>query len=225
MAGYYEQLQAQLERAAERGLPRRGVAPPRWMPSRVPWRLRADWIAIGLALACSVGVVLVFTQVGVERAHRLRGATGSSSKLAVIRNYAPGRPPAMGGQLFCDATLTASGGAASPAGTVVVNTRPPTGYVYRLTASGLTPSPRGEAYEVWLRPETREFDGAYVPLNGEAPVFLGAIAPTVGSSGKLAAQGRVPQTLTGGSYRILITLQPTSAKAPGRTVIAGDLPL
>lgn len=225
MAGYYEQLQGELERATERGVPRRGLIASRRRLWAVGWRLRADWIAVGLAVVCSIAVAFVFTQVGVERADRPRPTARRSTKVAVIRNYAPTTPPAMGGQMVCDSALAAPGGAATPAGTAVVNTRPSTGFVYRVTASGLKPTPRGEVYEVWLELETQTTGGAYVLLNGEAPLLLGAIAPTVGLDGRLAVEGLVPPTVTGGTYRMLITLQARSARAPGRAVLVGDLPL
>jgi len=126
--------------------------------------------------------------------------------------------------MVCDAALKAPGGAATPAGTLVVNTRPPTRFVYRVTASGLKPSPRGEVYEVWLEPETSTTNGAYIRPNGESPVLLGVIAPAVGSSGKLVAQRLVPQTVLGGADRMLITVQPPSARAPGRAVLVGTVP-
>jgi hypothetical protein len=227
MPGYYEELETQLARATERGPRRRGLFAPRIGAVRFGRRLRADWIAVGLAIACSVVVALVFTQVGVER----KPAPGRTTHPAhagrppVVRNYAPGTPPAMGGEPFCNASLTAPNGAATPTGMVVVNTRPPARYVYRITASGLAPSRHAEVYEVWLRPATRAPNGAFIPLNGEAPVLLGQIAPPIGPSGRLVAQGVSGNGLTSSDYILLITVQHESAKAPGRVVLEGDLPL
>jgi hypothetical protein len=223
MAGYYDQLETQLQRATERGVPRRRLsAPP---PPRVRWRPRTDWIAVGLALAGSIAVAFVFLQAGSQRAHPPRQTTGQSAKPAVIHNDAPRTPPPMGGQMVCDAALNAPRGAATPTGTLIVNTRPPTRFVYRLTATGLKPTPPGEVYEIWLEPETSTTNGAYVRLNGEPPVLLGMIAPAVGASGKLTAQALVPQTNVGNTDRMLITVQPSTAKTPGRVVLVGNVPL
>ncbi len=229
MAGYYQRLEAQLARATTCGVPRRRLALPWIVRQRAELHPRVHWLPGALALAVTVAVALVFLNVGSERAHApVRPpvtARPGAGGLPMIRNYAPDKPPALGGQPFCDATLHASGGAASPAGTVLVDTRPPTGYVYLVRASGLLPPARGEVYELWLRPENTTTAGAHQLLPSQPPVVLGVIKPAVGPDGMLAAEGLVPPSLTIGPYRFLITVQPPSLKAPGRPVLAGDASL
>jgi hypothetical protein len=227
MGGYYERLEAQLAQATERGVRRRGIAVLRISRWRVRLRFRSDWVAGAAALTVVVAVVVVFLGVRSEHAHRparrVVGTHPGAAGLPVIRNFAPGAVPALGGQLFCNASLHSPGGAASPAASVVVNTRPPTRYVYSITASGLMPSRPGEVYEVWALPETSPAlgSGTYQLLTSQPPVLLGVIKPSVGRDGRLAAEGLVPQSLNG-QYRMVITIQPRAMKTPGHVVLEGD---
>jgi hypothetical protein len=227
MGGYYERLEAQLAQATERGVRRRGIPLPRISRWRVRSRVRSDWVAGAVALAVSVVVVVVFLGVRSEHGHRpARPAVAThpgAGGLPVIRNFAPGAAPALGGQLFCNASLHSPSGPASPAGSVVINTRPPTRYVYSITGSGLRPSRPGEAYEVWALPETSPAlgSGTYQLLTSQPPVLLGVIKPSVGRDGRLAAEGLVPQSLNG-QYRMVITIQPPTMKTPGHVVLEGD---
>ena len=175
-----------------------------------------------LALAACAVVALVFLSVGAT--HRPTQPVGDrGSGLGVIRNYAPGKVPALSGQMVCDTTLQPPGGATSPSATVIVNTRPPTRYVFSVTASGLRPNTGGSVYAVWLRPAVQTTLGAYELIPSDRPEFVGLITPSVARDGRLAAEGLLPQDASG-AYEVLITLQPhPSAKAPGRTVLQGDI--
>jgi hypothetical protein len=219
MAGYYDQLEAQLARATARGAARRRLVPRPTIP-----RLRREWLAVAAALGVCVAVSLVLLAGVGSQHHNPRPAVHRRTGLPVIRNYAPGKVPPLGGQLQCDAALTAPPGAGSASGTVIVNTRPPTSYVYSLTASGLRPAPPGEVYEVWTRAEVNLANGGYQLENGVPPTLLGVIATAVGADGQLAAEGLIPLSFNG-TYRILITVQQPSAKTPGRVVLQGDVPL
>jgi hypothetical protein len=216
MASYYDRLEAQLADATERGAPRRFAS-----RLAVP-RLRADLVAVSLALAVCAVVAAVF--IGAGASHRLQGhGPVGAAGLPVIRNYAPGKVPALSGQMVCDGALQALGGGKSPSGTVLVNTRPPTRYVFSVTASGLTPNVGRSVYAVWLLPAVRNTAGSYQLIVPHKPELLGLVDPSVGGDGKLAAEGLLPQDV-GGAYEVLITLEPSpSARRPGRTVLQGDI--
>jgi hypothetical protein len=217
MAGYYDRLEAQLADATERGAPRRRFAPRPSGP-----RLRTDLVAVSLALAACVVVVVVFLGLGAR--HRPAEHVGTHGLgLTVIRNYAPAKLPALSGQMVCDTTLQPPGGAKSPSATMVVNTRPPTRYVFSITASGLKPNVGGSVYAVWLRPAVLTSTGSYQVIKYDRPEFIGLIKPSVAGDGRVAAEGLLPQA-AGGAYEVVITLQPDpSAKTPGRTVLQGDI--
>jgi len=222
MAGFYDRLEDQLVQATERGVPRRGML--RGTPRQVTRRhRRAEWLAVAVAVAVCLVVAAAF--VGLRPApHGHRRAvpvTHRHASVPVIRNYAPGAAPPLGGQLFCDAALTAPHGADRPSGTVVVHTHPPTAYVYRITASGLKPAPRGEVYEIWLHQEVSLSSGGYQIMPSEPIILLGIIEPAVGASGRLFAQGLQPQTLNG-TYRLLVTLQRRSAARLRHVVLQAD---
>lgn len=221
MAGYYDRLEDQLARATARGVPRRrlaarlGLPHPRW-----------QWLGAAAAVAVCVAVSLAVI-VGLHSGHHQRSSVVPGHRHAqppVIHNYAPGKAPALGGQLFCDATLTAPRGTGSARGTIVVHTGTGASYVYSLTGSGLKPAPAGESYEVWLIPEVSLTSGGYQRERGVAPSRLGVIAPPVAADGLLAARGTIPLRFTG-TYRILITVQRRSANSPGRVLLRGDVPL
>jgi hypothetical protein len=127
------------------------------------------------------------------------------------------------GQMVCNTSLEPPGGGKSPSGTVVVNTRPPTRYVFSIIASGLKPNVGGSVYAVWLRPAVQTTSGVYRLIRSEPPEFVGLINPSVAGDGRLAAEGLLPQDANG-DYEVLITLEPNpSAKTTGRTVLQGDI--
>jgi hypothetical protein len=132
--------------------------------------------------------------------------------------------PALGGQLFCDATFTPSRGQGTAKATIVVHTGTSASFVYSLTGSGLKPAPTGESYEVWTIPEVNMTSGGYQLDRGVAPTLLGVIAPPVAADGLLAASGTIPPSYIV-SYRFLLTVQRPAAKSPGRVVLRGDVPL
>jgi len=221
MADYYDRLEQQLARATARGVPRRRLVARLGRP-----RPRLQWLGAAAAVAVCVAVSLAVI-LGVHSAHHHRSAVipdHHHAQLPVIRNYAPGPVPPLGGQLFCDATFSPPRGKGSAKATIVVHTGPSGTYVYSLTGKGLKPAPAGESYEVWTIPEANEVSGGYQLERGVAPTRLGVIAPPVAADGLLAAAGTI-STSYSGSYRVLITVQRRSAKSPGRVVLSADVPL
>lgn len=203
MADFYDRLEAQLADATERGVSRRRVA-VRWT---VP-RLRADLVAVALAVAVTVLVAAAFIGIGASDRNRQRAASVTNG-LPVLRNYPTGKLPPLPGQMVCNTTLSAPGGAKSPSATAQINNLPPTRYVLRIRASGLKPNVNGSVYEVWIE-------------QGQTAMFIGVIDPVVGRDGTFAAQGLLPQDASGGE--LVVTEQPTaSAKTPGRTVLKGPI--
>ena len=217
MAGYYDRLEAQLADATERGAVRRRFAPRLTVP-----RLRADLVVVSVALAVCVAVAAVFIGVGASRRSTSHGRP-SAIGLPMIRNYAPGTVPALSGQMECNTTLHSPGGGKSPTGTMQVNTRPPTRFVFSIAASGLKPNPRGDVYAVWLVPAVQTTSGSYEVIESAKPELIGLINPSVPRDGRLAAEGLMPQA-AGGADEVLITLESVPlAKTPGRTVLEGDI--
>jgi Anti-sigma-K factor rskA len=216
MADYYDRLEDQLARATARGVPRR-----RRMP-----RPRSQWLGAAAAVAvCAVVSLAVI--VGVHSGHQNPSAVvpdHHQAQLPVIRNYAPGPAPPLGGQLFCDATFTPPRGKGSAKATMVVHTGTGASYVYSLTGKGLKPAPAGESYEVWTIPEINGALGGYQLQRGVPPTRLGVITPGVAADGLLAARGTIPLSFSG-TYRVLITVQRRSAKSPAHVVLRGDVPL
>jgi hypothetical protein len=221
MAGYYDRLEDQLARATARGVPHRRRLPRPQLP-----RARWSWLAAAATVAVCIAVSLVVI-VGARSTHPNRSATVPQhvhASLPVIRNYAPGEVPPLGGQLFCDATLAAPHGSGSAKGSVVVHSGSGASYVYSLTARGLKPAPAGESYEVWTIPEVNLSTGGYQLQSGARPTLLGVITPTIGADGRLAAKGTLPLS-DNGTYRLLITVQRQHVKSPGHVVLTGDIPL
>jgi hypothetical protein len=221
MADYYDRLEDQLARATARGVPRRRLA-ARLGPPRPRWQWLGAAAAVAVCVAVSVAVI-----VGLHSGNGQRSVVVPDHRHPqppVIRNYAPGKVPALGGQLFCDATLTAPRGKGSARGTIVVHTGTGSSYVYSLTGRGLKPAPAGESYQVWLVPEVNLTSGGYQLERGAAAARLGVIAPPVAADGLLAARGTIPLRFNG-AYRVLISVQRRSAKSPGRVVLRGDVPL
>jgi len=221
MADYYDRLEDQLARATARGVPRRRLAARLGLP-----RPRWQWLGAAAAVAVCAAVSLAVI-VGLHSGHQHRSAVTPNhhhAQVPVIRNYAPGPVPPLGGQLFCDATFRPPRGEGSAKATIVVHTGTRGSYVYSLTGKGLKPAPAGESYEVWTIPEVHLVSGGYQLQRGVAPTRLGVIAPPVAADGLLAASGTIPTSYSG-SYRVLITVQRRSAKSPGRIVLRGDVPL
>jgi hypothetical protein len=221
MADHYDRLEDQLARATARGVPRRRLAVRLGLP-----RPRWQWLGAAAAVAVCVAVSLAVI-VGLHSRHHQPSAVVPGHRHTqppVIRNYAPGKVPALGGQLFCDATFTAPRGKGSAKATIVVHTGTGASYVYSLTGTGLKPAPAGDSYEVWTIPETNGAFGGYQLQRGVPPTRLGVITPPVAADGLLAARGTIPLSFSG-TYRVLITVQRRSANSPGRVVLRGDIPL
>jgi Anti-sigma-K factor rskA len=222
MADYYDRLEEQLARATARGVPRRRLMRRPDLP-----RPRAQWLGVAAAVAVCVAVSLAVI-VGMRSGQQPRSAVVPDhhhhAQPPMIRNYAPGKVPALGRQLFCDATFTPPRGKGSAKATMVVHTGSGASYVYSLTGRGLKPAPAGESYEVWTIPEINGAFGGYQLQRGVAPTRLGVITPPVAADGLLAARGTIPLSFSG-TYRVLITVQPRSTKSPAHVVLRGDVPL
>ncbi len=216
MADFYDRLELALADATERGVRRR-------VRVRGSMRRRGDWLAAAAALAVTVAVVAVIAIVAGD--HRLGQRPVNRSQPAVVTNYGPHRLPVLGGQMVCDTELRAPGGGGSARGVVVVNTRPPTRFVFSLTASGLAPNARANAYAVWLLPATRLASGAYQLLSGQTLLLVGVVRPSVARTGLVAVEGLLPQSASG-DYLMRLTLQPRpSSRTPGPTVLQGFIGL
>jgi hypothetical protein len=222
MADYYDRLEEQLARATARGVPGRRLVRRPSLPHP-----RAQWLGVAAAVAVCVAVSLAVI-VGMHSGQHNQSAVVSvrhhQAQPPVIRNYAPGKVPALGGHLFCDATFTPPRGKGSAKATMVVHTGTGASYVYSLTGGGLKPAPAGDSYEVWTIPEISGALGGYQLQRGVAPTRLGVITPSVAGDGLLAARGTIPLSFSG-TYRVLITVQPRSAKSPTHVVLRGDVPL
>jgi hypothetical protein len=196
--------------------------PGRW---RLVGRLRADIVAFAIAILVVVVVGAVFLGVGGERTEHVGSRHGGPP---VIRNFSPGGPPALFGQIVCNAELmrpgVPPGSRGSPTGRFQANAGEVNGvnkYPFSITATGLEPTTGGEVYGVWLLPAMRTIVGTYQLLEPHRPQLLGVIEPGVARDGRLAAQGLVPPAELG-TYLLVITLQSqASLAAPGRTVLEG----
>lgn len=228
MAGYYDRLEAQLARATVRGAAGRRVA---WR-LRLP-RIRMDVVAVALGVAAAVAVAAVF--VGLDTSHRLarhvatpavgsnvrRGLAGSH----VIRNYAPGRAPALGGQRMWDAALRPPGAGGSRRGTVIVNKGARNRYRFSITASGLPPrNPVAGGYAVWIMPAVQTSSGAIQVQGGAASgpglspyaELVGVIKPGP-SNGRISAEGVLPADASGANLLIVTP----SGPIPTRIILEG----
>ncbi len=216
MADFYDRLEVALADATEAGVRRR-------VRVRGSVRGRGDWLAAAAALAVTVAVVAVIVIVGGD--HRGGHRFVNRSLPAVVTNYGPRRLPALGGQRVCDTALRAPRGGGSARGVVVVDTRPPTRFVFSLTASGVAPNAGADVYAVWLVPATRLGSGAYRLLAGQAPLFVGVVRPSVTRGGRVGVEGLLPQSASG-DYLLRLTRQPRpSSTAPGQVVLQGFIGL
>jgi hypothetical protein len=226
MAGYYDRLEAELERATARGA----------AGGRVPWgvrlpRIRMDVVAVALGVAAVVAVAAVF--VGLGRSHRLARQVArppmpsnvrhAPSTARVIRNYAPGRAPALGGERMSSTALRPPGARGSRSGVVTVNYTPPNRFAFSISAFGLPPKARGARdYAVWIVPAVRTSSGAIQVQGGAASgPGLSPYAERVGvikpgpANGRISAQGVLPSDVGGA---VLLILTP-SGPAPTRIIL------
>lgn len=209
-----------------------GALPRRAKRRILAVRIRADAVAVLVAVLVALAVGAVILSAGRQRAartpahHRLPKA----SRPPVIRNYWPQPPPPLAGQTHTAAlarpgAIAGLGGSASgifTTGTNVVNGVNQT--PFSISAHGLAPIARRNAYAVWLLPAVKTTSGGYVLSKPIRPRLLGVIRPGVGRDGKLAAEGQVSADVLNGTYLLRITLQfHGSATTPGRTVLEGFL--
>ena len=225
MAGYYDRLEAQLARATVRGAAGRRLA---WR-LRLP-RIRMDVVAVALGVAAPIAVAAVF--VGLHTSHRLarhiatpavgasvwRGVAGSH----VIRNYAPGPAPALGGQRKYEAALRPPHGG-SRSGTVIVNKSGPNRFPFSITASGLPQtSSDAKGYAVWIVPAVQTSSGAIQVQGGAASgpgrspyaELVGVIKPGP-ANGRISAEGVLPADASGAN---LLMITPSGA-TPTRIIL------
>lgn len=213
MADYYDRVEAQLARLTERGAHRR----PRTWRLALP-SVTARYLAVAASVLVVIAVGAVFLSAGTT--HRLpRHVAGGANAPATIRTFSPA--PAPSGLLVTSTKLTPADGGKFPTGKASVYDKPPNRYELLITASGLTPTPPGDVYAVWLTQVVDTASGTYHP---HAPELIGLIRPSLVRDGRIAAESLLPQDANGGAYEILITLQPAGlTKAPGRTVLHGIL--
>ena len=224
MAGYYDQLEAQLADATVRAATRRRFA--RRLPSGLsPAWLRPDVVAVSAAVAVAAIVAIVFIAAGANHVSVPPGPAGAG-RPPVIRNYAPSPAPALGGRLVCDSALLTPGRPHRPSsGVAIVHTGPPNRYVFTITAGGLKPAPPGYTYAFWIQPELTILSGGYELTPSSRPRLIGVFRPAVGADGGLAAEGLLPPIMPS-AYRLTITLQPASSiAAPGKPVLEGHVTL
>jgi hypothetical protein len=223
----------------------------RWSGRRViVIRIRAEMIAVALAVLAVVGVSAVVLGIGSKRPARpARHAVAQHQQSLVIRNFSPSAPPALPGRMVCIAELTRPG--LGPGGLFWPTTCQsqslgvggwPHGifhatlgkvdgvseYRFSITADRLPPNTSGNVYAVWLLQAAVQggLAGSYRLLEPHRPQLLGVIEPGIARDGKLAAEGLIPPELLGSDYLLLITLQPhRSAATPGRTVLHGFVSL
>jgi len=223
MAGYYDRLEAQLARATVRGAAGRRVA---WR-LRLP-RIRMGVVAVALGVAAPVAVAAVF--VGLHTSHRLarhiatpavgatvrRGVAGSH----VIRNYAPGPAPALGGQRKYEAALRSPRGGGSRRGTVIINKSGPNRFPLWITAFGLArTSPDANGYAVWIVPAVQTSSGAIQVQGGAASgpglspyaELVGVIKPGP-ANGRISAEGVLPADASGANLLIITPSGPTPTR-------------
>jgi hypothetical protein len=224
MAGYYDQLEAQLADATERLALRGRFARRLPSPLSPPW-LRVDVLAVSASVAVAVIVAVVFIAAGGKHAPVPPVAAGAGGP-PVIRNYAPAPAPPLAGQLVCDSALLPPGRRRHPSnGVAVVHTGLPNRYVFSITAGGLKPAPPGYVDAFWIQPELTVLPGGYELVPHSKAELVGVIQPAVGAGGGLAAEGLLPPVMVS-AYRLTITLQPASSTtAPGKTLLEGHVTL
>lgn len=223
MAGFYDQLEAQLADATERFASRGSLA--RRLPPRLSAaRLRIDVLAVSAAAVVAAIVALVFIAAGGKHGPVPPSPTGAGAP-TVIRNYAPAPAPPLGGQLVCDSALLPPGRHHPSSGVAIVHTGAANRYGFSITAGGLKPMPPGYVYAFWIQPELTILSGGYELVPHSRPELVGVIEPTVGAGGGLAAEGLLPP-IAPSAYRLTITLQPSSSTtAPGKTELEGHVTL
>lgn len=251
MNDYYDRLEQQLMEATGRPWPRTLRGPS------TPGGLRRDLLALAAGLAVAAGVVAIF--ISVRPAARPAKQLRPPQRLAVVHNYVNRAPPPLGGAFSCETRLAPARVDPSRAptpwncyltvdtrapalkgpgakGTVVVNVKEPSGIVFSIEGSGLTPNRSGDDYAVWLL--SGRGSGAscsptgcpavkYSLVSGRRPTFVGIVSPPVAATGQLHAQGLIP-TLSAqqatGSYLFVVSRQARpSNRSVGRIVLEGWL--
>jgi hypothetical protein len=180
-------------------------------------RIRVNMVAAALGMLVVVGVVAVFLSLGSQRPQRSgRHPVVRRQGPLVIRNFSPGKAPALPGRTVCTGELTpralgpgglfymttclfqSPGIGGSPHGKFQASSRKLDGvnqYRFLITASGLRPNADKSVYAVWLLQAAPRGGtvGTYRLLAPQRPRLLGVIEPGVGPDGKLAAEGTVPE--------------------------------
>jgi hypothetical protein len=188
-------------------------------------------VAAALGVAAAVGVVAVFVGFTGHRVARQVAAPPVGSKVSgrhVIRNYAPGRAPALRGAMPWSAALRPPGGGGPDRGQVIGSTvigrdQSHLRYPFLITASGLPPTnPGGKGYAVWIVPAVRTPSGAIQVQGGTASGRgLSPLAELVGvikpgpANGKVSAEGALPSN-NGGADLLIIT---PAGRIPTRIIL------
>jgi hypothetical protein len=177
---------------------------------------------VALALGAAVAVALAAVFVGLGTTHRPAHEVAKppvASKVntgRVIRNYAPGRAPALRGAMPWSAALRPPRGGGPGRGTVTVTVierhQRHIRYPFLITASGLPPTnPGGKGYAVWIVPAVRTPSGAIQVQGGTASgPGLSPLAELVGVikpgpvDGKLSVEGALPSD-DGGAVLLILT--------------------
>jgi hypothetical protein len=250
VSDYYDRLETQLMEATARPWPRALRVPTR------PSRPRRDLFALvaGLAITAAVAAIFIRLRPSARPAKRVL----APHRLAVVHNYVSGAVPPLGGAFSCESRLappqadpskvprpwscyltvgiaTGAGPRQDPGlgGTVVVNVKPPSGMVFSIDASGLTPIPSAGDYAVWLLPGRSRGGSCGCPairyslISRRRPAFLGIVTPPVGANGRLRVEGLMPtlsEQQATGAYLFVVTRQARpSNKSLGRVVLEGWL--
>jgi hypothetical protein len=172
-----------------------------------------DVVAVALGVAVVGAVVAVLVGVGANQhiaRHVATPPAGSTVRRGqsgppVIRNYAPGRPPALGGERMWHGALRRPGAGESRSGTVIVNKSDTGSGLFSMTLFGLPPTnPGGAGYAVWIVPAVKTSSGAIQVQGGTATgpglspeaELVGAIKPDP-ANGKVTVEGSLPADASG----------------------------
>lgn len=205
---------------------------PRRRP-RVIRRLRTD-ILVNLAGALIVlAVAAVFLGLRTDHAPRPVIHHVGHQGPPRLRNIAPSPPPRLPGQMVCNSDLARPGAIAglggSRTGVVQINSVTAGGVnesPFAITARGLPVPGPGQVEAVWLIAAVRTSSGGIVLQSGAQPFLLGVVSPNVGAAGHLTVTGRLPESVAGGTYQMLITVQSTRAlRRPGHILLQGSVAL
>lgn len=228
MAGYYDRLEAQLAQATARG----AAGGRARLRARLP-RIRMDVVAVALGVAVAGAVVAVLVGLGASQRlahHHATPPAGSTVRRGhsgppVIRNYAPGRPPALGGERMWHGALRPPGARGSRSGTVIVNKSDTGSGLFSISLFGLPPrNPGGTGYAVWIVPAVKTSSGAIQVQGGTAAgpglspyaELVGVIRPGP-INGRVSAEGVLPRHANGAD---LLIVTPSGPK-PTRIILEG----